>query len=196
MILDIQLNFTLHYDYISNTLSQKIHLFCKLRKMFNVFTALTIYKSHLLSFVEYGSLFMDCLPEVQKSQLQRLLNRCLRVVFRVDRHTSNFELHQRSKLLPLKMRRRSSICILMYKRLELDAGLFAVPGRPGTRSETQRNMVIPSPCTESFKRSISYLGPMLWNTLPMQVKMSNNFATFKRNLKRFLYETFCQDGFV
>lgn len=171
-------------------------VFCKLRKMINLFTALTIYKSHLLSFVEYGSLFMECLPENLKCKMQQIQNRCLRVVFRADRHTSNFALHQRSNLLPLRLWRNVNICNLMYKRLELDPSLMVAPGRHCTRSQAQPNMAVPIPIKESFKCSMSFLGPTLWNSLPMHVKMSNNLAIFKRNLKRFLYDTFCQDGFV
>lgn len=84
----------------------------------------------------------------------------------------------------------------MYKRIELDPKIILVPGRPGTRSENQINIIVPSLHKETFRRSISYQGPMIWNSLPLYVKASNNIASFKRNQKKFLYDSFCQDGFV
>lgn len=59
--LDRRLNFRIHYNDVINRLNKKIHLFCKLRKTVNTMTALTMNKSHILSFIEYGiSLWNAC----------------------------------------------------------------------------------------------------------------------------------------
>lgn len=67
-----RLNFRLHCSEILSQLNQKIHLFCKLRKILNTFTALTSYESHILSFFEYGAMFIKCLPQNLKNKIQRL----------------------------------------------------------------------------------------------------------------------------
>lgn len=194
--LDRRLNFRLHYSDVMSKLHHKIHLFCKIRRMINIFAALTIYKSHILSFLEYGSIFLDCLPQNYKCKLQRLQNKCLRVVYHADRHTSNYELHQRSKMLPLEVRRRMGICNLMFKRICIDPNIVLIPGRSGTRSQSYVNLRLLNPKNETFKRSITYSGPLLWNKLPNYIKSSNNLAEFKRKHKRYLSDNFCQDGFV
>lgn len=189
--LNRRLNIKLHYNDILSKLRKS-----KLRKIVNTFTALTIYKSHILSFVEYGGMFTKCLPQNLKTKIQRLQNRCLREVYRADRYTRNFVLHKKAKLLLLRYRRKMSVCNLMYKRIESDPTIVSVPRREGTRSQHHLNIVVPTPYKESFKRTVSYSGPTMWNNLPNSIKTCNNLAEFKRKLKKYLYDSFCQDGFV
>lgn len=98
---------------------KKLHYFyCKIRKMMNTYTAVAIYKSHLLSFMEYGAVFLDYLPQNLKIKLQRCQNKCLSVSHMADRYTSNLELHTKCKILLLRYRRKLNLCAMMYKRIE------------------------------------------------------------------------------
>lgn len=56
--LDCQLSFVKHYNSVIARFKQKIHMFCKLLSMIDTRTAVILYKSHLLSFLEYGNIFM------------------------------------------------------------------------------------------------------------------------------------------
>lgn len=160
MTLDYRLNFRLHFNQLMQKLGNKMHFFCKLRNMLNTYTALTVYKSHLLAFLEYGSVFMDCLPQNMKNKFQRSQNKCLRIAQKADRYISNMELHKSSKILPLRNRRKSSLCSIMYKRIG------------------QYPELIMERMAETFKRSIAYQGPVVWNTLPLHIKSSNNYVNF------------------
>lgn len=93
-------NFMQHYTNVINKFKQKIHLFCSIRSLIDPKTAVILYKSHLLSFLEYGSIFVDGLSLQCRVKLQRLQNSCLRVCYKSDGYTSNFDLHKTSNLLP------------------------------------------------------------------------------------------------
>lgn len=134
-------------------LNDKIYLLCKIRRFVNSYTALSIFKSHVMSYLEYGSIFFDCIPISQKNKLERLQNKCLRVCHLTDRHTSNSMLHKRSNALPLRLRRKMSICSLMYRRIQKDRSLLHVSGRIGNRSQGSYMVKTPLPKRESFKRS-------------------------------------------
>lgn len=84
----------------------------------NAFTSVAMYKIHFLSFFEYGSVFLDYLPQNLKNKLQRCQNKCLRVSQEADRYTSNLDLHLKCKILPLRYRRKISLCAMMYKNIE------------------------------------------------------------------------------
>jgi len=42
--------------------------------------------------------------------------------------------------------------------------------------------------TECGKRSFSYLAPTVWNKLPLNIRLSPTFDTFKRHLKTHLFK--------
>lgn len=116
IMLDRQLNFKHHYSTLMSTLQHKILLLCKIRPYIDTYTAVLIYKSHILSYLEYGSIFLDGLPIHLLQKLQRAQNKSLRICYHVDKTVSNVELHQKSKLLPLRFRRASAICKFFFKK--------------------------------------------------------------------------------
>lgn len=134
ILLDRRLNFRLHHREIMKRLNDKIFLLCKIRKFINTFTAVIIFKSYILSYLEYGTIFLDCIPLNLKNKRQRLQIKSLRVCHLRDRHMSNFELHQVSRVLPLRIRRKMSICSLMFRKVHENPAILYIPGRLGNRS--------------------------------------------------------------
>lgn len=162
----------------------------------NAFTSVAIYKIHFLSFIEYGSVFLDYLPQNLKNKLQRCQNKCLRVSQEADRYTSNLDLHLKCKILPLRYRRKISLCAMMYKNIEQIPEIVREQLTHHSRLQRSLNLESPFPRKETFKETITYQGPVNWNNLPLHIKMSNNYAIFKRKLKKYLTEWFYQDGIV
>lgn len=119
--------------------------------------------------------------------LERYQNKCLRAAQKADRLTSNFDLHQRCKVLPLRLRWKASICGLMYKRIDNDPNPITKRNRLGTRSEQYIILEVPLMKRVSLKRSVSIVGPTMWNKLPNYIKASHSYAIFKRKLERIPY---------
>ena len=107
--LDHSLLFVDNLSHLCKKANHKGYLLSKIRHFLSAEAALIVYKSHVLSILEYGAVF--CLPAVNSKleKLQKIQNRLLRVCFRANRLTSNFELHSRANLLPLDYRR--NICM-------------------------------------------------------------------------------------
>ena len=55
-----------------------------------------------------------------------------------------------------------------------------------TRSSCNNNIVLPLVKTEFFKRTLSYTGPVLWNSLPPDLRNSASANIFKKSFKCFL----------
>ena len=55
-----------------------------------------------------------------------------------------------------------------------------------TRSATNMLLYVPKPNCEMFKRSLSYLGPMYWNSLPEELRCSCDINQFKCKLKHYI----------
>lgn len=112
--LDGKLKDLNHFQNVMSKLNHKMILLCKIRSFIDSRTALIIYKAHLLSLLEYGSIFIDCLPLNLLNKLQRVQNKCLRICHLADKRAPNVTLHTMSKLLPLKLRRKQAICKFVF----------------------------------------------------------------------------------
>ena len=56
-----------------------------------------------------------------------------------------------------------------------------------TRSAHHGNIYIPKPNIESFKKSLSFHGPIIWNALPAEMKTAEDFQKFKYLYKKALF---------
>lgn len=196
MVLDNRLTFQQHYYNLAKKLAHKIHLLSRIRCFMDKRTALTIYKTHLLSFMEYGGIFLDGLVQQLRTKLQRSQNRCLRICHACNRYTSAFELHQSSKLMSLRYRRKIAIGNVMYKRICKRPLILLSPRRSGNRSSNNWSVKVPFPKTERFRNSTTYNLLHSWKNLPNYIQSYKDLRSFKVQLKKYMYSRFCQDGFV
>ena len=50
-------------------------------------------------------------------------------------------------------------------------------------------LTIPRFCLETYgRRSFSVFGPTVWNSLPLSLRKTQCFSTFKKKLKTYLFE--------
>jgi len=50
------------------------------------------------------------------------------------------------------------------------------------------SLAIPQPCTNYCKRSLSYSGAVLWNSLPLDIRQSPSLDEFKSKLKNYDFD--------
>ena len=55
-----------------------------------------------------------------------------------------------------------------------------------SRSVSNQNFYIPKPNISFFKNSLSYSGPVIWNTIPSDMKNSSPINTFTRNVVKWI----------
>lgn len=194
--LDMKLRFQSHFFNIMSRLNHKMILLSKIRPFVDSRTALIMYKAHPLSLVEYGAIFFDSLPVNYLNKLQRIQNRCLRICFLADQLTSNVSLHLRAKLMPLRFRRQEAICKFVFKKIRHSPGILCEPIRHGNRSSFKQLIKLITPKSNRFRNSLSYTGLLAWNNLPESLRMINDYHSFKKSLKKYMYTKFWEDGFV
>ena len=97
--------------------------------------------------------------------------------------------------LPVSSRIQFKILLLTYKALNglapqylADLIMFYTPGRT-LRSSSQYLLHTPKWNLSTYgRRSFSSAAPVLWNALPLHIKMSPNVNNFKSQLKTYLFE--------
>lgn len=101
-----------------------------------------------------------------------------------------------SKILPLRLRRKQAICNFMFKKIKSNPEILTETIRKDTRSSNKRLIGLTKPRTNKFRNSLSYAGYSIWNNLPVSLRLKNDSNSFKRVLKKYMYDVFCEDGFV
>ena len=76
--------------------------------------------------------------------------------------------------------------IYMFKKVK--KGEFSVAHDRDTR---QRSLAVPNfQRLSSTQRSVSYLGPLTWNTLPRSLHNIDKLGRFKKSLKDYILDSY------
>ena len=146
--------------------------------------ALTMYKSKILPYAEYGNILFHNTNYVTLNKLQLLQNRALRVVHRCPPRTTTASLHTDSKLNYLVERRASAIRKLAYKRKDIPT-YIVIPIRH-TRLHDAAVLNTVTAKGKAVERSVHYKCADAWNNLPVPYRNTVNFSSFVRKEKDIL----------
>lgn len=175
--LDESLNFQLHINQVVSSCNQ-IFWLSKIRKFIDERIAVNLYKSLIMSVLQYRCFFYGNATLYNQQKLQKLQNKSLRICYLSGRYMSNLTLHQQSNVLPLSLRSRLEFYKFMYRVSRKQAAPVGLV--VNTRSQSAFPVGLPAPKSDKFLRSISYQGPRLWSDLP-------------GDIKRLPYDAFCKE---
>ena len=181
MTLDSTLNSNLHIAQIIKCVCHKMTLLAKLKRYLNESTALVIYKSMLLSYLDNGDVIFCNSNKKDLDKLQRLQNKCLRICMGKDRLFHTHGAHVQAKVPYLEDRRLAHVRNFMYKRKSNRELLNNREIR--TRAHDAPVFEVPIPRCESFKRSVCFHGSNKWDNLPAKTRNIVSFPAFKHAQK-------------
>ena len=145
-----------------------------------------------LSF-DYCSLVWDGLSDQLSDKLQKLQNRAARVILKANYGTSSSLLLDILKWDKLVIRRKKHKAIMMFKSLNEQApvylqNLFHERSTDYDLRNSFHKLTLPRPRTNYLKRSFSYSGALLWNSLPENVREIKSVRKFKEQINH-LFES-------
>ena len=181
LILDSTLNYNLHVNQIIRTVLHKLMLLSKMKKYLRDDSALSIYKSMILPYLDYADDIFHKAANKDIDKLQRLQNRCLKLCMRKDRRFSTEEVHRLAKVPMLRDRREAHVLNFMYKR---KSNVSLLNNREiRTRAHDAPLFEVIVPRCEAFKRSVGYSGAICWNNLAPNIRNIISYGEFKHKQK-------------
>ena len=149
------------------------------------------YHAHFMSHIYYCSFLYIKFTKEEIMRIQRLQNRCIKIMFNLDSRHSTIDLFTSfdHKSLPVigiiyaAMIINTKKSLLLNMEELLDFEIYS-------NNRRSSGNVIPS----NFSRKrcigtdISYLGPILFNQLPKELKEMKNLNKFKVKVKSYLLE--------
>ena len=106
-----KLCFDKFYEKVRNSVNHKLYMLSKIRKFLNRTASVTILKSMVLPFFEYGGIFLEAAEPRYRDKLHRLFVRGIRIALN-NFYTfyNEYDLHAEINFLPLCYRRRIMVC--------------------------------------------------------------------------------------
>lgn len=112
--LDSFLRFEKMMQTPTRTVTHKLYLLAKLRPLLTRNAALAVFKSKILSYIDYSSIFHFSVNSVYKSKLQVLQNHAIRLILKLPRRTNVDPEHTRLALRHTETRRNYFLLKLMH----------------------------------------------------------------------------------
>ena len=167
-----------------------------IRHLLDVNTTASLCLSLCISHIDYCNSLLYGTPKVSLQKLQRVQNMCACLVLRRQKTDSATSCLRYLHWLPIKQRIYYKILTLMYKSYHsigpkyLQELIVKHQTRcQGLRSIQHQDLLV-IPCTKlkTFgDRSFAVAAPLLWNTLPSNIRACKDQLTFKKLLKTHLF---------
>lgn len=177
-----------HITDISKKISSGINALKRISLFMSKNTVMKVYNGLIEPHFNYCSSVWDGLSCKLSNKLQKLQNRAARVITKSSYETSTDLMLEKLNWDRLSTIRKNHKATLMFKILsnqtpEYLQELF-VP-RIGTHNlrDSENKLWLPKPRTDYLKRSISYSGAFLWNSLPTELRSTTSLSAFKRGIK-------------
>ena len=186
VLLDSTLNYNHHIASVVRTVLHKVTLLSKVKRYLRDESALQIYKSMILPYIDYADVVFANSNVTDIEKLQRLQNRCLKICTGRSRMFDTEILHKSTNVPFLKDRRRAHVRNFMYTRLGRKELINTREIR--TRAHDAPLFDVTIPRCEAFKRSVGYFGSVEWNNLPPATRNINPYLAFKYLQKKVMLE--------
>lgn len=191
---DATLSLHQHVTNISRAAYYHLHAIGRIRRYLDQSTTKQLVHALVISRIDSCNSLLYGLPYVLLKRLQRVQNACARMIMRRSKREHVTPLFKELHWLPVHARIEHKIIMLTFKCLHglapsYLADLVTVydPQR-SLRSADKCMLSQPPPGKKYCKnRSFSYAAPLLWNQLPLPLRMTDNLEHFKKALKTHLF---------
>lgn len=183
VMLDHHLRWNEHVTYITKKIRQLMHKFFILRDILDRKNLMVIYKSLVESIISYcitiwGGLYNNVLTILQTSQ-----NSILKIILRKKRLHSSTELYKEADVFNIKNFFIYHCLLHMF-----NTNTSPAHNRCDTRFTENKSIGIPLVKKSHTQRFVFYLGPKLFNILPLHLKSSIKFNKYKIEIKKFIIQ--------
>ena len=193
--LDPSLTMRQHISYICKSAYFELRKISSIRPFLTQFAAVQLVSSLILSRLDYCNAILAGLPSEDIARLQRIQNNAARLIFQKSKRNHVTPLLLELHWLPVKYRIQYKTATLAFRRFENTLPLYLSsllniyqPSR-SLRSSNEKLLTVPKISTKTFgQRSFQYQAPLVWNSLPTEIRNCSSLETFKKHLKTHLFQ--------
>ena len=153
-----------------------------------------MYSAFVYPHINYCSNTWSSTPETNIALLHRTMNRCCRAVLGIkDIRTSSTAMYKKLKWLPVKELFDYNVVMEMHRCLK-GIAKYPIAFPPlhetvhGYPTRNNRDFDIPNVNLSLMKKAFCIRGPIVWNSLPIEIKEINSLSELKKSYKQILLQ--------
>ena len=191
--IDESLTWSKHIEQITKKITAGISALKRLRDFASRDVLVSVYSALIMPHFDYCCEVWVSLGGVLAERLQKLHSRCARVIMRYKNEAGQSELAQRHLGWSLLSKRRFHIkarhMFKILQELALVRILNILRNSCSANSyhlrKADNKLALPLPKTEFLKKSFSYNGARVWNSLPYEIRNCETLATFDKLISTY-----------
>lgn len=192
-MIDNELKFRQHTEYICKKIGKKIGFFRRIRNKISTMTAINIYNTIIKPHFEYGStILFSCCNQSQVERLQKLQNKAMRIILKCSRYEAIRNMLSTLRWMSIQQRLELNTLVFIQKMKQGNAPSYLTENiryvsdiQPyGLRNSNDFRMQRRT--TTGAQNSLFYKGLRLFNMLPINIKNEVNLMNFKRKCIEFV----------
>ena len=190
--LDTMIPWKAHIAIIKSKLSKSIYIIWKLELFVNTHTLKLVYYSLVYPYLQYCICAQGNAVKSNLDSVVKLQKRIVRCILSVPSTTPSTPLFLKLEMLKFEDIFKQQVVNLMYKfgnnsykTGDLNLTKLSSRHRYDSRLSCNNNYFFNLPCTNFAMRSLFYVGPRFWRSVPTEMK-SMSFSTFEYKFKRHL----------
>ena len=190
ILIDNNLSWKYHIDYISSKVSKGIGMIARLRHLVPFATLLNIYRSLIEPYISYGLIAWGQAANIHLNKILILQKRALRLMYFADSKAHSAQLFVHSRILPVTM-----LYYLLVSSMMHDINNHRVPSNISmlfthseqvhhhfTRFSAAGNLYVKTSRTNQLLFSFARISVRVWNSIPMKL-LSKTEPRLSVNLK-------------
>ena len=159
-----------------------------------------LIKTLILSKVDYCNALYAGINKTEVRKLSHTIDNAVRFIFNIRDWTMDLkEYYKKAHILPVELRVRYKVCLLVHKALEEKCPPYInqlirlyheESNKQCLRSFSDKRLLLRPPIKETkiSRRMFVFHAPQYWNALPAKLRHCHDEETFKRDLKTFYFD--------
>ena len=155
----------------------------KNKQILNFHARKTFFQAHIQPGIDYTSTLWDSASDSLQKPLKSLHRRAIKIVL-LKRTSLTDKDYKAAQILPLSSRLMSNKGLFVHKIVSGTAPIYLSTKLLINQSSrnSSRKLNVPIPRIDLFKSSQVYSGPVLWNSLPSELRLPVSPSVFKKHL--------------
>ena len=188
LILDHQLKFYHHIDYVKNKIAKRIGAMYKSKNLLPLKYRKMFANSLMLPYFDYLDIIWNKTAKTKLNELDILYKKIAKIALDYDMLESSKKVYHDMKWIPLHLRRQLHLTTYMYKILneesppQFNDKFTYISG--GSRDGKYCNLYTNKSKTH---KQFYYLGAKCWNILPQSLRHAESAKNFSITLKNVLF---------
>ena len=190
--IDNKLSFTEHVRKICDKASQKLNALARLSSFMSLEKRRLIMKAFVNSQFGYCPLIWMFHNRTLNNRINRIHERALRIVYQ-DKKSSFNELLRRDNTVTVHQRNLQVLATELYKvkmglAPQLVKEIFPLSTQAYNLRSTYEFKLENVKTVHYGTESLSFLGPKIWELVPLEIKSSQSLEDFKQKIKSWIPE--------